>query len=93
MNKNDTDGRTDGQLIAILDETATWAVRGAEGAVLGQAASLREAIKMASKIEHRKIIALTQGPDDCVIVFNLLVAGFRLGWMDRQVIGFAEFWP
>jgi hypothetical protein len=23
----------------------------------------------------------------------LLVAGFRLGWMDRQVIGFGEFWP
>ena len=39
MNENKTDWRTDLQLIAILDETAQWAVRGENGAVLCQAAS------------------------------------------------------
>ena len=38
---------------------------------------------MASKLEGRKIVALTQGPDDRVIVFNVQIV--RLAQMVRLI--------
>ena len=63
--------RTDPELNATLDEAAEWAVRGEGGAtVLGPAASLRAALALASTLVGQKIIALTQGPNDRIIVFK-----------------------
>jgi hypothetical protein len=69
---NKTTRRTDRVLIGILDETAAWAVRGEKGAVLAQAASLRDVLAMAADIERegQRIAAVTEGRDDRVIVFR-----------------------
>lgn len=69
VSSNETSWRTDPRLIVMLDETAEWAVRGVCGAVLGQAASLRAAMTMARDLEDQ-VVALTQAPDDHVIVFH-----------------------
>ena len=70
MSDNGSSWRTDLQLIGILDETAGWVVRGARGAVLGQAASLRAAMTMALGHAGQTVLALTQAPDDHIIVFH-----------------------
>ncbi len=72
MNESETNRRTDPALIGILDETTSWAVRDTSGTVMGWAASLRMALAMASALEQegRKVVALSQGQDDRVIVFQ-----------------------
>ena len=52
MNDGETNRRSDRALLVILDETAAWAVRGEHGAPLGQTASLRDALTMASALER-----------------------------------------
>ena len=71
MNDGEMSLRTDPQLIASLDETAVWTVRGERGAPLGQTASLRDALILAADLERdgRPIVALTQQPRDRIIVF------------------------
>ena len=71
MNDGETSWRTDPRLIAILDETAVWTVRGERGAPLGQTTSLCDAVILAADLESdgRPIVALTQEPHDRIIVF------------------------
>ena len=72
MNAGETNSRTDPALISVLDENAAWAVRGEHGAPMGQTTSLRDALTVASALRRagRKIIALTQPPNDHIIVFQ-----------------------
>jgi hypothetical protein len=72
MNTGETNTRTDPALIGMFDETTAWAVRGERGAPMGQTNSLRDALTVASALRRagRKVIALTQPPNDHIIVFQ-----------------------
>ena len=79
MNESETSRRTDPTLVGMLDETAAWAVRDEHGAPLGQTASLRDALTMAAALERagQNIRALSQAPDDRVIVFRAQMERLR----------------
>jgi hypothetical protein len=64
--------RSDAQLMAMLDDTAAWAVNGPLGQVVVLTASLRDAIEVAGALvdPEERVSALTQRPDDNIIVFR-----------------------
>jgi hypothetical protein len=72
MNESETTRRTDAELITIIDENVAWSVRDEFGTVVEWAASLRGALAIVADVERegRKIVALSQGQDDRIIVFR-----------------------
>ena len=84
MNDGEMSRRTDPALLGILDETAAWGVRDTSGAIVGWAASLRMALVMASDLgrDGRKTVALTQGQDDRIIVFQAQMERLREATFD-----------
>jgi len=61
--------RSDDELIALLDESASWSGRDARAAILFEAGSLRAALALAMEREPR-VVALVRGEDQDIIVFR-----------------------